>query len=128
MQVLGDNTLRAQINHFQFYTATGRTSLPTTDDVVTVNELTFDATGYEIPELTQYLEQPMMVTAKRGRMKNLFVSRDEPQVVTNVKKFLLAEFQKADASSVLKLVKKQPILAPLQIPSHPKKIDIYFES
>ena len=83
----------------------------------------FGASSHGIKEFKNDLEEPMMISLKRGLMKNMIVSKDEPKCVITVKKSLYAELQNLDSTFGLKHLKKQPILAVLPVPSRPKKID-----
>ena len=65
----------------------------------------------------------MMFSLKRGLIKNMIVSKDEPILITRIKTSLLAELQNVNATFSLKHLKKLPIIAVLPIPSKPRKVD-----
>ena len=113
------------MNRIRFYTAAGPISLMTAHEILGVGEVAFSARSHGMTEFKRFLEEPMMFSEKRGLLKNLVVSKYEPDCVTKIKKSLMAELQKSSASSQgLKLLKKQAILKPLQVPAQPKKTDV----
>jgi len=124
VQSFTDHTLRAQMNRIRFYSSAGPISLMAAHEILGAGEVAFSARGHGITEFKRFLEEPMMFSEKRGMLKNLVVSKYEPDCVTKIKKSLMAELQKSSASQDLKLLKKQAILKPLQIPSQPKKADM----
>merc|ERR1712126_659621 len=65
-------------------------------------------------EFMKYLEEPMMFSLKRGLLKNMIVSMDEPKCVTKIKKLLFGELQNVNSTFGLKFLKRQPILAVLR--------------
>ena len=124
VQSFSDHTLRVQMNHIRFYTSTGPTTFEAAHEILGSDEFSlFGASSQGLTEFKKYLEEPMMISLKRGLMKNMIVSKDEPKCVIIVKKSLFAELQNVDSTFGLKHLKKQPILAVLPVPSRPKKID-----
>ena len=126
VQSFTDHTIRAQINEARFYTSAGPISLMTAHEIFAVGEVTFNARSHGMSEFKRFLEEPMMFSEKRGQLKNLVVSKNEPECVTKIKMSLMAEFQKSSARQGLKLLKKQAILKPLQVPPEPKQINVEF--
>ena len=124
VQSFSDHTLRAQLNQIQFYTDAGPISFMTAHDVLGSGEVVSGAPEHDLSTFKRFLEEPMMVSVKRKKLKNFLVANKEPHCVTNIKKSLMAELEKSNGSLGLKLLKKQAILKPLRIPSQPKKIDI----
>ena len=124
VQSFTDHTLRAQIKGIRFYTAAGPISLMTAHEILSVGEVTFSGRSHGMSEFKRFLEEPMMIALRRDLLKSMLVSKDEPECVTKIKRSLMAELQKANTSQRLKLLKKQAILAPLEIPFQSKKIDI----
>ena len=123
VQSFSDHTLRVQINHIRFYTSTGPTTFEAAHEILGSDEFSlFGASSQGLTEFKKYLEEPMLISLKRGLMKNMIVSKDEPKCVITVKKSLFAELQNVDSTFGLKHLKKQPILAVLPVPSRPKKI------
>ena len=124
VQSFADHTLRAQINRIRFYTAGRPISLMNAHEVLGEGEVAFSARSHGVSEFKRFLEEPMLFSEKRGLLKNLVVSMNEPECVTKIKKSLMAELEKPSATQGLTLLKKQAIMNPLQIPSQPKKIDV----
>lgn len=125
VQAFNDHTLRAQLYQVRFYTANGPTTLKTAHEILSANELAYDAYYHEEEaEFIKFVEEPMMFSLKRGLLKNMIVSADEPSCVTMIKKSLFAELQNIGSTFGLKLIKKQPIMSVLQIALKAKKIDV----
>ena len=125
VQAFNDHTLRAQLDQVRFYTADGPTTFKTAHEILSADELAYDSYKHkEDAEFKKFVEEPMMFSLKRGLLKDMIVSADEPSCVTKIKKFLLGELQNVDSTFGLKLLKKQPIISVLQIALKAKKIDV----
>ena len=121
VQSFSDQTLRAKMNHIRFYTSAGPVTLETAHESLGDAEVFLIRTlNHGIKEFKNYLEEPMMISMKRGLMKNMIVSIDESSCVTAIKKLLFAELQKLNSTFGLKHLMKQPIVSVLPIPSRPK--------
>merc|ERR1712126_420533 len=114
VQSFNDHTLRAKLDQVRFYTTAGPITLKTAHEILGANELAYDSYNHEKGEFKKYLEEPMMFSLKRGLVKNMIVSMDEPKCVTKIKKLLLGELQNVNSTFGLKFLKKQPILAVLR--------------
>ena len=112
------------MNHIQFYTSSGSVTLEAAHEILGSGEFSlFGASCRGIKEFKNDLEEPMMISLKRGLMKNMIVSKDEPTCVTAIKESLFAELQTLNSTFGLKYLKKQPIVSVLPIPSRPKILD-----
>ena len=115
------------MNSVRFFTSTGHTTLKTAQDILGSSDFSsFGISRHEVKEFKEYLEEPMIFSLKRGWIKSMIISKDEPILITRIKKSLLAELQNVNATFSLKHLKKLPIVAVLPIPSKPKKVDAYF--
>ena len=125
VQSFSDHTLRAQMKHIRFYKSNGPVTLEAAHEILGPGDFSlFGASSHGIKEFKNDLEEPIMISLKRGLMKNMLVSNEEPTCVTTIKKSLFAELQKLNSTFGLKHLKKQPILSVLPIPSRPKKVDV----
>ena len=123
VQAFNDHTLRAQLDQVRFFTADGPITLKTAHEILSTDELAYDSYNHkDEAEFKKFVQEPMMFSLKRGLVKNMIVSADEPSCVTKIKKSLLGELQNADATFGLKLLRKQPIISVLQIALKVKKI------
>ena len=112
------------MNNIQFYTSSGPVTLEAAHEILGSGEFSlFGASSRGIKEFKNDLEAPMMISLKRGLMKNMIVSKDEPTYVTTIKKVLFAELQKLDSTFCLKHLKKQPIVSVLPIASRLRKVN-----
>ena len=124
VQSFSDQTLRAKMTHIRFYRSAGPVTLETAHEILGTGEIfLFRTLNHGIKEFKNYLEEPMMISMKRGLMKNMIVSKDEPTCVTAIKESLFAELQTLNSTFGLKYLKKQPIVSVLPIPSRPKKVN-----
>ena len=124
VQALRDQTLRVKILQFQFFTGGRATSLVNAHEILGANEVGFHVTYHGSQEFKRFLEEPMIVSGKQGKMKNIIVSKDEPECVTKIKKSLLVKVQNGDSSPELKLLKEDAILIPIPIPTNAKRIKV----
>jgi len=125
VQSFSDHTLRVQMNHIRFYTSSGSITLEAAHEILGSGEFAFfGASSHGLREFKDGLEEPMMITLKRGLMKTMIVSKDEPTYVTTIKKVLFAELQNLNSKYCLKHLKKQPIVSVLPIPPRLKKVNV----
>ena len=96
VQSFNDHTLRVQMNHIRFYTSSGSITLEAAHEILGSGEFAlFGSLSHGIKEFKNYLEEPMMISMKRGLMKNMIVSKDEPTYVTAIKKVSFCRASKA---------------------------------
>ena len=76
-----------------------------------------------------YLEEPVLVQLKRGHVKGFFVGREEPNDVTNIKRFFLSQItfdipgsshnlaKTTNTGMIIELLRSEAIDARLPLPS-----------
>ena len=69
----------------------------------------------------------MMILAKHGRTKDIFVSKNEPDCVSQMKVMLVKALMQKVENQELKIVKKVSIVKPFEIASSTKKINLSLE-
>ena len=111
------------MNHVQFYNPAGPTTIQTARMILASKEITSGTLNHELDVLENFLEEPLMISVKRGHFRKVTVSKYEPEVVTKIKASLVAELQNVSSSLRLKHLKNQAISSVLQIPSQLKQID-----
>ena len=112
------------MNRIRFYTSSGSISPETALEILGSGKFAlFASSSHGIKDFKDGLEEPMMITLKRGLMKTMIVSKDEPTYVTTIKKVLFEELQKINSTFCLKHLKKQPIVSVLPIPSRLRKVN-----
>ena len=124
VQVFDDFTLRVKMNHIEFYTSAGPASIETARTILD-SKTTSSGTsisGFDGFEIS--LEEPMMITVKRGRFRKITVSKSEPEIVTQIKMSLVEELQNVNSSLRLKNPKKNAMKEILELPSQPKQVEI----
>lgn len=124
LQVFSDSTYRVRMSNIQFYTYAGPASIQTAYNILESNQAKFGTPNHGVDEFKNFLEEPLMISVKRGQFKKITVSMDEPESVTNIKKSLMAELQTIDSSLRLQFINKKPISSILQISSKPKQIKL----
>ena len=78
--------------------------------------------------LLGYLEETVLVQLKRGHVKSFFVGREEPNTVTNIKRYFISQIRDKSGFDHLKLrwngngmkiefLRKEAIVARLPLPS-----------
>ena len=111
------------MNHIQFYNPAGPTTIQTARMILASEEITSSTSNHESDVLENFLEEPLMISVKRGQFRKVTVSKYEPEVVTKIKASLVADLQDISSSLRLRHLKNQPISSILQIPSQVKQID-----
>ena len=92
VQSFPDHTLRIQIENPTFSHA--YEMVPRTDDLIDSSSTLHAGSNSSFQEqFYQYLRQPFLIQTKRGAIKSFFVHRDEPFVVTKLKRNLLHDLQ-----------------------------------
>ena len=124
VQVLSDYTIRAKMDHIQFYTSAGSATTQTSRMNPNSRETSFGTLNNELDEFRNFLEQPIMITMKRGRFRKITVSKNESEIVTKLKMSLAAELQDVKSSLSLKYLKKQAISSILQLPSQLQQLQM----
>ena len=124
VQVLSDSTIRAKMDHIQFYTSAGSATTQTASMIFDSRETSFGELNNALDEFGNSLEQPIMITIKRGRFRKITVSKNEPEIVTMLKMSLAAELQDFKSSFRLKYLKKRAISSILRLPSQPKQLEV----
>ena len=74
--------------------------------------------------LLKFLENPVMVQLKGTAWKQMVVSTDEPEFVTDLKIYLVQELKRNGLSPHLQLEQTKGIKDSILIPSQPRKIDL----
>ena len=112
------------MNHIQFHNPAGPSAIQTACMILASKEITSGSSTHELNVLENFLEEPLMISVKRGQFRKVTVSKYEPEVVTKIKASLVAELQDVSSSLRLKHLKNQAISSILQIPSQLKQIEI----
>ena len=72
----------------------------------------------------QFLTAPFLIHTKRGVVKKMIVSQNEPTEVTSIKKLIASDLENADHHPQFQLVTKKAIIIPLDTPRYPMKVDL----
>ena len=124
VQVLKDSTIRAKLDHIKFFTSAGSATTQTASMIIQSRETSFGRLNNDLDEFKNTLEQPIMITLKRGRFRKITVSKNEPEITTKLKLSLAAELQNVKSSLRLTYLKKQHISSILLLPSPPKQLEV----
>ena len=123
VQSFSDKTLRVKVEHVRFYSNGIEISLVDAHQILAADVLPGGSFGPD-QDFKKFLEQPMLVYTKKGWIKTLIVSRNEPTGVTEMKKALASLLQMKNNHKKLQLIKKQAIRTVFEIPRYPMKVDI----
>ena len=117
VQAFADHTLRMKFenSHLVWYSHNGTLELPVGPVV--------------LKSLLGYLEETVLVQLKRGHVKGFFVGREEPNDVTNIKRFFLSQItfdipgsshnvaKTPNTAMIIELLRSEAIDARLPLPS-----------
>ena len=120
VQAFADHTLRMKfLDSHLYHSINGTLDFPVAPDVSKL--------------LLGYLEETVLVQLKRGHIKGFFVSREEPNAVTNIKRSFLSqialgisetshtELKTPYTGMMIELLRSEAIVARLPLPSKTRK-------
>ena len=112
------------MNHIEFYTSAGPASIETARTILDSKTTSSgkSISGFDGFEIS--LEEPMMITVKRGRFRKITVSKSEPEIVTQIKMSLVEELQNVNSSLRLKNPKKKAMNEILELPTQQKQVEV----
>ena len=140
VQAFADHTIRVKMENIRLSIA--QTSVCESNTTVVDGNNGVMEPGYLQHEFCRFLEDPIFIQLKRGAITSFFVSRNEFNAVTNIKKSLLIQLQlempkikqqetgmtvatkqnqPAYHRITIELTMKQKISAMLSMPSHTRK-------
>ena len=124
VQSFSDKTLRVKLDHARFYSNGNEISLIDAHRLMETVMPHGISLGHTEQEFKKFLMEPMLVYTKRGLIKKLLVSQNEPTEVTEIKKSLASQLEKKKGQTGLQLIKKQAIGTPLDTPGLLMKVDL----
>ena len=124
LQSFSDKTLRVKLSHVRFYSNGDQMNLTDAHQRLETGMGQGGSMGHTEQTFKKLLEEPMLVYTKRGLIKKLIVSQNEPGEVTEMKKLLVSKLEMSKDNASLKLIKKQAISTPLETPRNPMTIDL----
>ena len=124
VQAFNDKTLRVKMEHIRFDSNGNDVSPINAHQIVHPRNLQRNSVGHNDEDFKNSLYEPMVLLTKRGMIKKMLVSQKEPTEVTEIKKLLASHLEMNVDQSNLKLLKRQSIVTPFQVPSYPMKVEI----
>jgi len=124
VQAFDDKTLRVKLEHIRFDSNGNAVSLINAHQIIHPRSLRRSSIAHNDQTFKNSLYEPMVLLTKRGKMKRMLVSQDEPTEVTEIKKLVASHLEMNFGPSNLKLLKRQAIVTPFQVPSYPMKVEI----
>ena len=130
VQAFSDMTLRVKLDQILFYSNGSIVSQEIAHRILrneTSNQLRLDHNAQLFKKM---LTTPFLLHIKRGVIKKMNVSQNEPAEVTEMKKLLVSNLKKPNHQFHLQLLMKTAIMIPLEVPRFPMKVDIgnFFET
>ena len=124
VQAFNDETLRVKLERMRFY---GRNGEVSTIEAHEILDPISSGNGHDMhgaQDFKTFLEDPMLILVKKGRAKNLLVSKNEPDCITKIKQELANGLLQNGQSQSLQVVKKTGIIKPMRMSTNVKKIDL----
>merc|ERR1719244_1397888 len=109
---------------YQFYGRNGEVSMIEAHEIL---DPISSGNGHDMhgaQDFKTFLEDPMLILVKKGRAKNLLVSKNEPDCITKIKQELANGLLQNGQSQSLQVVKKTGIIKPMRMSTNVKKIDL----
>ena len=124
VQAFNDKTLRVKINQIRFYSNGSKISIEKAHQILEHERSNEGAIGHTVITFKKMLTMPFLLHAKRGLVKKLIVSQNEPAEVTEIKKLVALNLEKKRSPVFLQLITKKSIMVPLKTPKFPMRVDI----
>jgi len=124
VQAFGDMTLRVKLDHILFYSNASIVSQAIAHQILrdeTSNQVTIDNNTLLFKKM---LTTPFLLHIKRGVVKKISVSQNEPAEITEIKKLIVSNLEKKSSHFHLQLLMKKAIVIPLETPRFPMKVNI----
>ena len=125
VQAFGDMTLRVKLNQILFYSNASIVSQAIAHQILrdeTSNQVTIDNNTLLL--FKKMLTTPFLLHIKRGVIKKISVSKNEPAGIMEIKKLIVSNLEKKSSHFDLQLLMKTAIIIPLETPKFPIKVDI----
>ena len=120
VQYFPDHTMRVKLEDIKFYIMGEEADLMNARGILDgYNKMT---SKHDDQKFMRYLKEPVIVLLKGNVFKKLFVSKDEPENVTNLKKSLVKELKSNGSSPNLQQLKTNNLSSRIEIPFQPKEI------
>ena len=124
VQAFNDKTLRVKLNQIRFYSNGSIISLDKAHEILGQEISNEGAIGHTVKKFKEMLTMPFLLHTKRGLVKNVIVSQNEPAEVTEIKKLVASNLEKNTSHVRLQLIMKKAIIVPLKTPRFPMRVDI----
>jgi len=124
VQAFGDMTLRVKLDQILFYSNASIVSQAIAHQILrdeTSNQVTIDNNTLLFKKM---LTTPFLLHIKRGVVKKISVSQNEPAEITEIKKLIVSNLEKKSSHFHLQLLMKKAIVIPLETPRFPMKVNI----
>ena len=124
VQAFGDMTLRVKLDQILFYSNDSIVSQEIAHQILrdeTSSQVSIDNNTLLFKKM---LTTPFLLHIKRGVVKNISVSQNEPAEITEIKKLIVSNLEKKSSHFHLQLLMKTAIIVPMETPRFPMKVDI----
>jgi len=127
VQAFRDETLRVKFEHTKFYSQNEEVSVSNAHRILDIISTKNGHGRHAAHIFKTSLEQPMMIQVKNGQAKDVLVSKNELDCVSKIKLMLVKNLMQNEENQQLKVVKKESITKPFELPPQSKKIDLSME-
>ena len=124
IQAFNDKTLRVKLNQIRFYSNGSNLSIEKAHQILEHERSNEGAIGHTDITFKKMLTMPFLLHTKRGLIKKVIVSQNEPAEVTEIKKLVASNLEQKRNHVLLQLITKRAIIVPLKTPRSPKRVDI----
>ena len=124
VQAFNDKTLRVKLNQIRFYSNGSNLSIEKAHQILEHERSNEGAIGHTDITFKKMLAMPFLLHTKRGLIKKVIVSQNEPAEVTEIKKLVASNLEQKRNHVLLQLIMKRAIIVPLKTPRFPKRVDI----
>ena len=124
VQAFNDKTLRVKLSQIRFHSNGSIVSLDKAHQILGQEISNEGAIGHTVKKFKKMLTMPFLLHTKRGLVKNVIVSQNEPAEVTEIKKLVASNLENNTSHALLQLIMKKAIIVPLKTPRFPMRVDI----
>ena len=124
VQSFTDHTLRLKLDRIRFYFNDNQMSMKNAHQILEDEISNREGMSHNAQTFETYLETPILVHLKRGVVRKVIVSQNEPTEVTEIKKQLVSDLTNSGSQARIQLLMKKAIIEPLETPRFPMRVEL----
>ena len=124
VQAFNDKTLRVKLERMKFFSQDEEITMDKAHGMLDLMSSPNGQMVHDTQAFKTSLEEPMLIFVKKGKAKDVVVSKNEPDCASKMKVTLVYALMEKGKNQNVEIIKKGAIKKAFQIPSRPKKINL----